>query len=62
MKSHNKGIRMTQAEFNRQVNADIKARVDAAAAQYAQRIADEDYFEADLTPAQQSYADAITNI
>lgn len=68
---------MTQAEFNKLVNADIKAQVDAAAAQYAARIADikaqvdaqyaarianKDYFEADLTPAQQSYADAITNI
>ena len=52
---------MTQAEFNKMVNADIKALVDAGAAQYAQRIADEDYFDADLTPAQQSYADAITN-
>ena len=53
---------MTQAEFNKMVNADIKAQVDAAAAQYEARIADEEYFEADLTPAQQSYADAITNI
>jgi hypothetical protein len=53
---------MTQAEFNKMVNADIKARVDSAAAQYKARISEEEYFEADLTPAQQSYADEITKI
>jgi hypothetical protein len=36
---------MTQTEFNRLVNADIKARVDAAAAKYAAELAEEDIAE-----------------
>ena len=50
---------MTQAEFNALVNQDIAARVAAAQARYEAELADEEYFEAGMTPGEQAYWDAV---
>ena len=58
--AHNfKEIKMTQAEFNALVSQDIQARVAAAQARYEAELADEEYFEAGMTPGEQAYWDAV---
>ena len=50
---------MTNNQFNALVNQDIKARVAAAQARYEAELADEEYFEAGMTPGEQAYWDAV---
>lgn len=50
---------MTQAEFNALVSQDIQARVTAGQARYEAELADEECFEAGMTPGEQAYWDAV---
>jgi hypothetical protein len=45
---------MTQNEFNALVSQDIQARVAAAQARYEAELADEEYFEAGMTPGRRT--------